>query len=225
MKKILIILFFILIGTVFGADLIYRVDILTQTRTVLGETDATNSYWTDAQLNRYIQDACNDLSVIVDIEKFDTVYSTANAWLFALNFDFREAKAVFRKVNNDPMALQQVEVDSFFKIRIKTGDTLEQYYAIFGNDTSAMTTPKIMIRPTQAVVDTYYVLYNAKANFLSGDSTITNIPQPYRTAIPYLAASLALRGASRHTEADAILQSQGIILGKPPEKTTQLLGR
>src|SRR3990170_4704247 len=228
MKKFIVFFFLILPSLCLGANLLSQADLLTAVRTILDETDSANSAWTNTELRTFINDAGNGLvnMQLGTIEKFDTISTTINGWLFNLNSDFLQVTTVLRLAGIQITPCQQVKPEEIFGINIKYGDTLKIYYAIFGNDSLAQTTPKIIFRPTSENIDTFIVLYNAKPKFLvAGTDTLTNIAQPYRTMIPYIAASLALRSVSRHLEADKLLESQGISLSRLPEKQTQVINR
>lgn len=228
MKKLLVLLCFVILTQVsYSTNLLSQADLLNQTRIVLGETDSAVSYWTNPQLRQYIQDAANILvkSQVVKIEKYDTIATTSNSYLYNLNTDFYQSVAVFRVAGKQLTPCQQVRPEEFFNVAIKYSDTLKLYYALFGNDSLTQSTPKILFRPSIENIDTFIVLYNAKPKFFAGADTLVNIQQPERTLIPVMAASLALRGASRHAEADAMLQGIGITFGKEPEKKTDIIPR
>jgi len=210
-----------------GANLLSQADLLTQTRTILGEPTVSVSNWTDAQLNRYIQDACNLLinAQIVTIEKFDTIVRTTDTYLYSLNTDFLQTATVWRKAGIEITPCQQVKPDSFFAINVRYGDTLKVYYTIFGNDSLASATPRIAFRPTPEETDTVFVWYYARPKFLTGTDTLINIQQPYRSLVPYLAASLAWRGANRPDLADNALQALAPFISRLPEKRTEILQR
>ena len=229
MKRLLAISGFViyLVCNSWSANLLSQADLLAQTRTILGEPTASVSNWTDAQLNRYVQDACNLLvnAQIVTIEQFDTIPRSSGTYLYSLNTNFLQVATVWRKAGDEITPCQQVRPDSFFAINIRYGDTLKIYYTIFGNDSLASATPRIAFRPTPEETDTVFVWYYAKPKFLTGTDTLTNIQQPYRSLIPYLAASLAWRGANRPDLADNALQSLAPFISRLPEKKTEILQR
>ena len=220
MKKILLLLL-LLANISWSVNLLFRSDLLTATRSVLDEPTA--GYWSDNQLYQYINDAGNWLinAQLVTIEKFDTIITANGTWLYNLNADFFQAKAVFRQADVQITPLQQLKPEQSYSIIVETGDTLNVYYMLFGNDSLAMATPKIIFRPTPEDVDTYFVWYNAKAKFLSATDTVSNIPQPFRTTIPYLAAWFALTQADR--DASKIERILEPVIGRLPEKKTELL--
>ena len=194
---------------------------MSATRAILDEPTA--GFWTDAQLNQYIQNACNWLvnAQLITIEKFDTIITANGTWLYNLNSDFFQMRTVFRFASPQITPMQQVKPEDLFALNVKYSDTLKIYYMLFGNDSLAMTYPKIVFRPTPEQVDTYFVWYNAKPAVLDTNSTATNIPQPYRTSLPYLAAWFALTQTDR--DASKIERILEPVLGRLPEKKTEIL--
>jgi hypothetical protein len=134
-------------------------------------------FYPDSIWESWINQACMDLSDYKVIEKLDTIYWVAGTMTYSCESDFNGIVAVF------PLRPEGKEPLDFIPSRdvIKQGISSDRprHFWQSGKGTDAI----IGFYSTPEIVDTLLLIYGAEANYLSEDTSTTNIPYSYRTCI------------------------------------------
>lgn len=173
MKKIMLLLLF-LAGSLLAADAdtVRLSDAITTVRYELGDADSTNCYWTNAALRNYIRSSLRDAASLGCVQKWDTVITTPDAFVYAMSSDFSKAVWVWRKTSKGWKSMQyrsgRVE---------KVGDIP------FGRDAArddpayyTYSKQYLLIDPVGVSGDSIIVIYAAYGSSLAADTSIINVP-------------------------------------------------
>ena len=157
-------------------------------------SEATASYWTDAQVdsswNRAQQ--LTALFAGILIMKYDSITITSSTDKYALPSDFYRMRAVWRGTGPNKSAIRLV--DDPFTLESEGVTSLNDYAYIHGTN--------IFIFPFPAGTNRLYVLYYGQPPLLADTGTATSIPIILRQAPIWLAASFLINQNYNYDVAD-----------------------
>jgi hypothetical protein len=158
----------------------------TKVRMLLGETDSTNSYYTDAEIDTQINDSC--LQVAIDIPillTFGDLETIADQERYGLPTDFLQVKDVQQWTTGDTrrVAMFKKSYDEYEAIVGGNVDMTGEpyYYRIeFGATSTTAGSPPGDIWVYPVPVDTSYTLrlvYYQKPTAMSSSNEVTELPE------------------------------------------------
>lgn len=185
MKKVVIAILILLVGTAFAVDRAGRADSFTRADVLSsvyergwGFTSLPWKYVDSTSVNN----AINEMALTISdefqdaAERWDTIATTANTHRYSLNTDCIDPKIVFAKGKNtsgDGNAIQRILL-SDWGYNTSSDDPLPKYWSSFGSGTRTL-----LVDPVPNTSDTLLVLYRARANSMSADTTTSNVNIKY----------------------------------------------
>lgn len=165
-------------------------------RMLLGETNSSNSYWTDSEINAMINDS--QLQVATDINgllTFRDYTTTAGVSRYALPSDYLSEKSLHLfQTSTNKRVLEYKTLDEF-ESSAGLDPTRQGVPGVYKVEHGAVDTTNafpgdIWIFPVPDAVYTFRFYYYQKPTDLSADADISEIPESGHWAVCYHAAAM-----------------------------------
>lgn len=185
MKKVVLLVLLIPLSA-YALDIIGRSDSFTRGDVLHSVYEGGWGYTTQPQQyvdSASVRDAINEQSLLISyefmdaVERWDTISTTGGTYRYALNADCIEPRVVWVKKGDaigDGAGITRINPEEIGYNTSYDDDPLPKFWSVWGSGTRYL-----LLDPVQDDADTATVLYRARSNSMSNDTTHSNLSMKY----------------------------------------------